>query len=747
MVKALFEQIATPSKLGALGLMPVLDRTADALNRVVQSEFFKTFDTDEAVQHFYEPFLQAFDPELRKSLGVWYTPREIVTYMVERVDRVLRTELGRPDGLVDKDVYVLDPCCGTGAYVVAVLKRIEETLRSQGGDALLADDIKQAAKQRVFGFELMSAPYIVAHWQVGNYLSQLGAPLDAVHGERAAIYLTNSMTGWEPPKGLKANLPLFPELEDERDAAEHVKREVPILVVLGNPPYNAFAGTSPEEEQGLVELYKNGLIKTWGIKKFNLDELYVRFMRLAQRRIAEGTKQGIVCYVSSFSYLADPSFVVMRQLLLKDFDSVWIDCLNGDSRETGKKTPDGQPDPSVFSTKYNPAGIRLGTAIGLFTRKLAHHPAKTVHYRNFWGASKRSDLRASLTAKDFDAAYTNAAPVKENRFSFRPHSVTAAFQSWPKVIELCDFAPTPGLQEMRHGSLMSIDRAAIEQHMSFYLDPARTWPEIIASCTGPTHNAGRFDAQKSREALLKKDKFNPAKIRRYRLYPFDNRWAYWSAVRPLWNEPRPALVAHAFPKNRFFITRMSAERPGEGVPATTTAALPDYHLLRPNVVAIPFMVEHHGDERLFAAERKANLSTPARAYLKAIDLDNLDTPPIARLLWLHALAICFSQQYLHEHRDGVLTDWPRVPLPNHRSTLEASANLGERIMKLLDPDTPVPGVTQGTIDPRLLGLGVLSRIDGKPLTSADLALSAGWSHRTKTGAIMPGSGHITQARL
>ena len=187
MVKALFEQIATPSKLGTLGLMPLLDRTADVLNRVKQAAFFKSFDTGEAVQHFYEPFLQAYDPELRKSLGVWYTPREIVNYMVERIDRVLRTELGKKNGFADNDVYVLDPC-GTGAYVVAVLRRIEATLKSQGGDALIADDIKQAARSRVFGFELMSAPFVVAHWQVGNYLAQLGAPLER-NTASALIYI------------------------------------------------------------------------------------------------------------------------------------------------------------------------------------------------------------------------------------------------------------------------------------------------------------------------------------------------------------------------------------------------------------------------------------------------------------------------------------------------------------------------------------------------------------------------------
>jgi hypothetical protein len=178
MVKSLFEQIATPSKLGALGLIPVLNRTAQALNRVSKGEFFKTFDTGAAVQHFYEPFLQAFDPDLRKKMGVWYTPPEIVTFMVERVDHVLRTELGKPSGLADKDVFVLDPCCGTGTYVVAVLRKIEETLKAQGGDALMADDVKQAAMQRVFGFELLSAPFVTAHWRVGNYLAELGAPFD-----------------------------------------------------------------------------------------------------------------------------------------------------------------------------------------------------------------------------------------------------------------------------------------------------------------------------------------------------------------------------------------------------------------------------------------------------------------------------------------------------------------------------------------------------------------------------------------
>jgi predicted helicase len=373
-------------------------------NRVDRSSFFKTFDTGQAVQYFYEPFLEAFDPQLRKQLGVWYTPPEIVQYMVARVDAVLRSELGLLDGLADKNVYVLDPCCGTGTYLAEVLRRIEETLRQKGDDPLIGQDVKEAAQSRVVGFEILSAPFVIAHWRVGNLLASIDAPLDASKGERPAIYLTNSLTGWEPPTGPKATLPLFPELEQERDQAEHVKRDVKILVVLGNPPYNAFAGTSPEEEQELVEPYKEGLVKTWGIKKFNLDDLYVRFFRIAERKIVQ-TGQGVFSYISNHSYLSDISFVVARERLLKEFDAIWIDCMNGDSRETGKLTPTGLPDPSVFSTDYNKAGIRVGTAVSLFVRRGERAEKLYVRYRDFWGVSKREDLLKSLNTKDLGAQY------------------------------------------------------------------------------------------------------------------------------------------------------------------------------------------------------------------------------------------------------------------------------------------------------------------------------------------------------
>ena len=174
------------------------------------------------------------------------------------------------------------------------------TLSEGGGDALTPQDVKSAAIERIFGFELLPAPFVVAHLQLGLFLQNIGAPLSNQLHEWVGVYLTNALTGWNPPQGPKQKL-MFPELEDERDAAELVKRQKKILVILGNPPYYAFAGVSPEEEEGLVELYKKGLFEDWNIRKYNLDELYVRFLRLAERRIAEMSRRGIVCYISSYS--------------------------------------------------------------------------------------------------------------------------------------------------------------------------------------------------------------------------------------------------------------------------------------------------------------------------------------------------------------------------------------------------------------------------------------------------------------
>ena len=758
-LRTLFSLISSRSTLQPLDLVPLVDSACRALNRVDREQFFAKFEEGLAVQYFYEPFLEAFDPELRKQLGVWYTPREIVQYQVARVDAVVREELEIEDGLADRNVVVLDPCCGTGTYLVEVLKRIADTLKAKGGDALLANDLKRAAQERIFGFEILPAPFVVAHLQIELLLAHLGAPLGG-EGERVGVYLTNALTGWEPPKGPKQRL-LFEDLEKEREAADHVKRDQPILVILGNPPYNAFAGVSTEGEHGAVDVYKKGLSSEWGIRKYNLDDLYVRFFRLAERRIAEVTGKGIVSFISNYSYLGDPSFVVLRQRFTREFDSMWFDCLNGDSRETGKPTPEGEPDPSVFSTERNREGIRVGTAVCVLSRRASPRGEPEVRFRRFWGVSKRLDLLASLTEPDRASHYDRAQPSRENRFSFRPTAARSAYQSWPTLPELAGATPISGLQEMRRGALMGIDCASLAERVGGYLDRSRPWTTISGTIGGLAVPAGMFEPEAARSRIIDREAFDAKRLRRYALYPFDHRWCYWSDVPGLWNRARPELVAQGWPGNAFLITRMNAERPHENVPVTFTRALPDYHLLRPNVIAIPVRLHSgapgppgsgqvalsllpKGAERLATT---ANLGARAERYMSQIGCRRAATDAAAAdLVWMHALAVAHSPAYLAENSGGIKADWPRIPLPATRELLEASAALGRQVADLLDPETEVTCVTSGSLRAELRAIAAIASASGRTLDLAagDLALTAGWGHAGMGGITMPGKGRIVE---
>ena len=304
--------------------------------------------------------------------------------------------------------------------------------------------MKQAATERVFGFEIMPAPFVVAHLQVGLTMQDLDAALADDGMERAQVFLTNALTGWEP----RTTKPLpFPELEEERDRAERVKQETLILAILGNPPYNGFAGMAVDEERELSEAYRT----TKRVRRpegQGLNDLYVRFFRMAERRIAEKTGRGVVCFISNYSWLDRLSFTGMRERYLEAFDAVRIDCLNGDSRETGKVAPDGSPDPSIFSTENEPVGIQVGTAIATLVRKADHVPTGEVGFRHLWGQAKRAELMATSETKP-DLLYGNIAPVLPLGLPFVQTAVSEDWFDWPTLPDLFPVSFPRSLSDLR----------------------------------------------------------------------------------------------------------------------------------------------------------------------------------------------------------------------------------------------------------------------------------------------------------
>jgi hypothetical protein len=322
------------------------------------------------------------------------------------------------------------------------------------------------------------------------------------------------------------------------------------------------------------------------------------------------------------------------------------------------------------------------------------------------------------------------------------------------VTELASVEPISGLQEMRRGALLAHDKAALEERMESYLDPSIEWTTFAALRTGLSKPAGRFDPPKARGKIQTATTFDKKRIMRYAILPLDNRWAYHSAARPLWNEPRPELLAQRANDESFLVIRRFAERPREGKPGYLTSALPDYHLLRPNVVAIPLRLATAppestevtgGQSSLYAGEHEspeiANLSIAARSYIASLtDKNPDDDPALGRAIWLHALATTYSSLYLSDNDSGVRSDLPRVPLPTTLDSLMKSADLGSAVGKLLDTDKPVIGVTGGKVRKELAFLG---RIAGP--SGLSLEVTAGWGRLQGEDVVMPGVG-LTRPR-
>ncbi len=735
-LRALFQQLSSPTQLQPLGLVELLDWTAAALDRVDRAAFFDRFDAGEAVPYFYEPFLESFDPDLRKQLGVWYTPAEVVRYMVTRVDRALKDELGIVDGLAAENVYVLDPCCGTGTYLAEVLRRIADNLQDKGLGALVGAHVRQAATQRVFGFEIMPAPLVVSHMQVGLTMQALDAPLSDDGTERAGVYLTNALNGWEPT--VQKPLP-FPELEEERDRAERVKRDTPVLVILGNPPYNGFAGMAVDEERELTTAYRT----TKRVRRpegQGLNDLYVRFFRMAERRIAEMTGRGVVCFISNYSWLDGLSFTGMRERYLGAFDAVRIDNLNCDKYKTGKTTPEGAPDPSIFSTPGDPVGIQVGTAITTLVRKADHSPAKEVGFRNLWGQAKLSDLTGTADAEPREL-YDTFEPILSLGLPFAQMVVSSGWADWPALSDLFPIQ-FPGVQTGRDTFLIDTDIDLLHPRIDDYFNSQLNHEYIALRYPRVMTDTARFDARSVRDTLLKRGGPKESSFVRYAYRPFDNRWLYWESETKLLREKSPHYPLHVFEGNHWLVLQNKA-RPDLS-PPLVISDIGDLNQMNSGVYCTPAWLVNEGIEtNLCRSQRRPNLSDTARRYLDRLGLGVED-------LFHHALAVLHDPSYGESNADALRAEGPRIPLPGWpdgdtpgaAEELNASAARGRELAALLNSETPVPGVTMGALRPGMAAIAVPTTTDGGNMTTHDFSLTAGWGHFGQGKAVMPGRGRV-----
>ena len=728
-LSTLFQQLADPGNLEQLDLVEVLERAQAALARVDVERFGERFASGEATVYFYEPFLEAFDPDLRRQLGVWYTPAEVVEYMTARVDRALREDLGIADGLADEQVYVLDPCCGTGAYLAAVLRRIMARLAETRG-ALAGAALKRAVAERVFGFEIMPAPFVVAHLQIELALAELDAELQGE--ERAGVYLTNALTGWEPQ--VKKPLP-FPALERERERADAVKQERPILVILGNPPYNGFAGVAVDEERELSEAYK--LTRNPDLPKpqgQGLNDLYVRFFRMAERRIADKTGKGIVCFISNYSWLDGLSHTGMRERLLDAFDTIEIDNLHGD-RIISEYAPDGRTSETIMAIQGQSPGIRIGTAIALFckTGKEEGGGHARIRYRDF-DEARAEERRASLIRSlDHTAADDERRPLSPNLklgLPFKPMPASPDWFDWPA---LPDLFPTyfPGVKTGRDGFLVDSDLERLGERVGQYFDPALSHEEIARRYPIVMRSTSHYDARAVREELLKRGGPLEEYFVRYAYRPFDVRWLYWEPDTNLLDRKREDYFPHVFAANRWLVTQQKARRAWN--PPQLISAIGCLDLMDRGATCIPLLLrdETFGEE-LDGVRSRENLSELAQAYIDQLGASAED-------LFLHALSVMHDPGYLEANAGGLKMGWPRIPLPETAAALQESAARGRMLAELLDIERDASAVL-AQFD--LADIAFPAVAGGGQMQADDFGVRAGWGHFGAGGAVMPGAGRV-----
>jgi hypothetical protein len=792
---SLFHEFRHPSRIKELRLAKHLDIATETLARVDAELFFKRFrlpsltheeqTATTAIMYFYEPFLQAFDPDLRKELGVWYTPATIIRYQVGKIDRLLREKLGCPRGFADERVVVLDPACGTGAYLLEVLRYMAEELEKEGAGATIPARLLDAACRRFMGFEILTAPFVVAQLQLYSLLAQLGVAPDEKH--RPAVFLTNALTGWKGPDQLKLN---FPELQEEHDAARGVKRDAKIIVILGNPPYNRFVGVPLEEEAELVDYYKgitrnkDGkqvgqtlLFSKWGVRKHLLDDLYIRFFRLAEIRIGEKAEFGIVSFISNSSYLVGRSHPIMRESLLNHFDSIWIDNLHG-NRIASERTPWGDSCQTIFSTEEIGPGIKVGTCVSTLLKRAGPHefPSK-LFIRDFWGKAdkKRTALLASL---DMDSCavgdrtkaaalpegprpYTEFVPSKSNGWKFAPPS-HSGFEDWPSFEDLFPkwfqgVNPNRGLDD----SVIDTDHAALEHRMKDYFSDM-TFGELQKRHPALCEKRARYEPRQVRDRLRKQGTVERKKILRYVLFPFDARWIYYEPAAKFLNEARTELGKH-LAENEFLVCAPQPRRVSESRPLVLKDLF-DLHLHDWGSVAFPAEINpDEGIGALFTPEPEdlvssANLAagvwkTFSATWMLKGDLKGQAAKVFCRALFRYCAAIAHSPKYESDHKDSLLQGWPHIPVAKDRAQFENVVGLGDRLALLLDPLSDPTSIIKALVGKDAKTLAVVRRVGGGPVKQSDLlvdysyygAATGRWDERPPADSepLRPGWGDAT----
>lgn len=685
----------------------IVDDLAYLLDRAdmasILSEFGKKTRGEDPVVHFYEDFLAVYDPHLREMRGVYYTPEPVVSYIVRSVDYLLRTRFGLADGLADTAtvasqnggsphprVLILDPAAGTGTFLREVVSTIRETIESKGLGGAWPSYVHEHLLPRLFGFELLMAPYSICHLKLALEIGDTDHGMPA--GKRINVFLTNALE-----KAHEGPIPsLFVhEIAREATGADEIKREKPVMVILGNPPYSGHSVNNGEWIKKLLK-GRDGEQTTGNYFEVDgqplgeknskwLNDDYVKFIRFAQWRI-ERTGEGVLGFVTNHSYLDNPTFRGMRRSLMKTFDEIYLLDLHGNARQR-EHTPDGGKDENVFD-------IQQGVSISLFVKHkdVGREPCRLFH-ADLWGECENGPAGKYgwLVANGVDTTKWKELSPKSPDYIFVPRDedLLEEYKTGWKVTDIFPDNST--------GIVSKRDKIAFhfEQNDLYkVLNDFRTLDKHILK--------EKYNFKESRDGKIGfvkehiqsygiKDEY--VKLCLYR--PFDYRWTYYTdKSKGFLGWPVYKVMRHLLAGSNLglCIGRAGQVTGSDFWDVAFVSKFPsDFNLFRRGGNCLfPLYIYPAEKEKNFGSTRALNLNPKfIEAVKKSTALNfipdgpgDLKTTFGPENVFHYLYAVLHSPEYRRRYADFLKSDFPRVPVTNCAALFESLAALGKRLTAL-----------------------------------------------------------------
>lgn len=649
---------------------------ADA--RDILERYYREGKGSDPIVHFYETFLSQYDPEEREKRGVYYTPEPVVGYIVRSLHEILKTHFGLPDGLASEGVTLLDPAAGTMTFVAQAAQQAVAEFEAKYGTGARADFIRDHILKNFYAFELMMAPYAIGHLKMGFLFEELGYRL--AEGERIQFYLTNAL---DIEDLQQSRLPGLIALAEESRLAGQVKKQTPILVILGNPPYSGHSANMGEWICGLVADYKK--VRGQPLREKNvkwLQDDYVKFLRFAQWKI-EQAGRGVVGMITNHSYLDNPTFQGMRESLMRTFDEIYLLDLHGNSLKK-EKCPDGSPDENVFD-------IRQGVAIAFFVRRgTKGRSIALVRHAEIYGL--RQAKYGWLDGHDVRSTQWREIQPAPPLYLFRPRNETLAayYAMFPSVSEIF--------------RVKSVGIVTARDSLTIHWTPEEVWrtvtvfanmdPELARETFGLGKDARDWKVELAQKDLLKSgpSRGNVVPI----LYrPFDIRFTYYTGhSRGFHCRPRPEVMRHMLSANNVALVLPRQHKGDFGALVTATAgghkAVAAYDinyyfplLLHAGSAAQGLLAEAQGQS--FEFNINPSLVTAlAQAYGEA---------PNPEAIFHYIYAVLHAPTYRKKYGELLKADFPRIPFTANASLFKKVAQLGQKLVALhllTSPDLDPP---------------------------------------------------------